>query len=280
MHVGDVLDRPDTHDAHRALEQLAQTGVVVGAVDTLVVDPRLPRTRRAVRRWDRPLGEVVDTSPSHAPDARDLAEQQQPLDRDLRIAPVPPLRGALGATHLCRRERTLDGQLPAYLGDGLGRFLVPLESTTSKGAPAEREQRPLLHRQDRRGVRPVLEAGRLSRMTVAATTTPVGRLHAVATDRAEPRVLDELVAARQDTHRVELHSAEVPQCRVDRRATPGERCPRSLRGPQRQHPGDQALRIQREQPGLTEGQLRSHEHRTYWRAPTTRARRGGGQPHR
>ena len=107
---------------------------------------------------DRALGEVVDAPPAAALDAHDLADVEQPLDRDLRLRPVPPLRARLRAAEVLRRQRAV-GRAAAR-----GRRRPPARWTSCQrllaGAhapPPEGEPRPLRLRQDRRRVRPVLE---------------------------------------------------------------------------------------------------------------------------
>ena len=70
---------------------------------------------------DRALGEVVDAPPAAALDAHDLADVEQPLDRDLRLRPVPPLGARLRAAEVLRRQRALVAQLRA---DGVDRRAV------------------------------------------------------------------------------------------------------------------------------------------------------------
>ena len=150
---------------------------------------------------DGPFGEVVDAPPADAADADDLPDVQQPLDADLVLAPVPPFAAGLGAAELPRRQRAVRLQAVADpVADALG-DLVPAPAAPQVGAAAEGEQRPLVHRQDGRGVRPVLERLR-------GAGPPVGVLDRGAAHRAQARVGHQLVGPGQDGDRVELDGAE------------------------------------------------------------------------
>ena len=180
---------------------------------------------------DRALGEVVDAPPAAALDAHDLADVEQPLDRDLRLRPVPPLRARLRAAEVLRRQRAVGAQLLADRVDRGAVHLVPAALACAHPPPPEGEPGPLRLRQDRRRVRPVLEG-------VAA---PV-------------RVLDPAPArpGRAGHTRRARASGRAPRsCRAaPRRARAASRA-RRRGGPGRR----QALRAQRDPPRLVRAQL-------------------------
>src|SRR6185503_10878982 len=139
-------------------------------------------------RGNRALRKVVDPPPAAALDANDLADVEQPLDRDLRLRPVPPLRARLRAAEVLRRQRAAGRELLADRVDRGAVDLVPAALALAHPPPPEREPGPLGDRQDARRVRPVLEG-------VAGRAGPIRVLDPGAPNRPQPRVRDELVRA-------------------------------------------------------------------------------------
>ena len=150
------------------------------------------------------LGQVVDAPPAGPPHADRPAGVEQPLGGDLHLRPVPPGPARLGPAELGRGQRALVAQPTENLGAGLLADLVPALALRRDRAPPPGVVRPVLDRQDARGVRPVLEGRRLRR-------GPVRRLDRVPPDRPEPRVRDQLVRPREHGDRVKLHRPDPPQ---------------------------------------------------------------------
>ena len=156
------------------------------------------------------VGEVVHAPPATPLDAGDLTEREQPLDRDLQRRPVPPdvlERGRLAAraAEILRRDRSAFADEPPHLVHRVAVGLAPRVRPRQAAAPARGQVGPVLERQDHREAA-VLERDRRSR--------PVRRLDLRPHDRAEPRVRDELVRAREDRDGVELDEPETPEHRA------------------------------------------------------------------
>ncbi len=199
MNVGDVTGGADADGVPAELGEPSQAFAVVGSVDAIGVAPPGPLTQS---RRHNSLRQVVDPAPTGALSDHNLAEIEQPLHRNLRVRPIPPVSTLLGAAQVACGEGPFG---PQPVGDGSerrARNSVPALPLARIVTTAKSEPRPLDHRQDARRVGPILE----SRITV-----PVRGLYRVAAHRAEPRVGDELMRSCQYGDRVELHRTEMPQ---------------------------------------------------------------------
>jgi hypothetical protein len=216
--LGEVRARGHAERAAGLADEAGQAGRVVR-----VVGQHRGR-QHAVRQ-------VVDALPAPPRRAHHLADVEQPLDRDLDVAPVPPLAAPLPAAQLAGGQRPLRPQAVEHAAQRAPRHGVPALPAGPERPPPEPEPRPFLHRQHAGRVRPVLEG----------LAAPVGALDRFPPDRPEPRVGHELVRARQHGDRVELHRAQRAQHRRDAPA------PRAR--------PDQPLRAQRDAPRLVGAQL-------------------------
>ncbi len=158
-------------------------------------------------RRQHPLGQVVEALEVPPPRRADLAGPEEPLDGALRIGPVPPGPGSLGASlgELGGGDRPPVADL---LEDPLHqvRTLVadpehpaPCLGVGTLHAPAK--QRLKRDREERRLVAPVLEK---------APGGPVGGVvERGARVGAQAGESGQVVRALQDVHRVHLHHADV-----------------------------------------------------------------------
>ncbi len=206
----------------------------------VLVDRAQPSGHHALRQ-------VVDPPPGLALDAHDVADRQEPLERDLLRRPMPPhvlrpwglapraaeVRGGERSARLQRREHL--AHRPLVRG--------PARMDPSRAEPAaRREVRPELHREDAVRVGDPLERAR--------RLAPVRRFDRRPAHRAEARVGDELVRARKDRDRVELNGTHAAKHRSHVRVAGT----------------DEALRVQGEGPRFVGRELRRHAGRVYQRA--------------
>ena len=150
-------------------------------MDAIVIDPAPLLTQM---EGHDAFGQVVDAAPALAPAHHDLANVEQPLDADLGLGPVPPVPALLRSTQIAGGQGAFRAQSLDDPRERLRRHTVPALAATRVVTASEGEPRPLRHRQDARGVRPVLER---------RVTAPVRRLDRLAADRPQAGVGDELM---------------------------------------------------------------------------------------
>ncbi len=122
-----------------------------------------------------PLGQIVDAPPASPADADRSTGVEQPLGGDLHLRPVPPGAAGFRAAELGRGQRPLVAQPRENLRAGLLADLVPALALGRERAPSPGVVRPVLDRQDARGMRPVLEGLRPARQGLEGGTPQAGR---------------------------------------------------------------------------------------------------------
>ena len=165
------------------------------------------RRRRDHRGGQHALGQVVEALEAAPPRGRDLPAPEQPLERALDVAPVPPRAGARRALlldHVAGRDRAARAHLVEHVRHQLGAVAPdpphPAPGLVRRAVHAPAQRRLQGDRDQRRLVAPVLEQPPRRAVGGAVEQRDVVRAGA-----AEQR---QVVRALEHVDRVDLHHAD------------------------------------------------------------------------